>query len=224
MHRRPVDRRIQRVDRWLAAPDAVDEVAALACRRDVAVLETIYSCGLRISELCGLVAQDIDWDERLLRVRGKGKKERLLPIGEPALPPDAPMASAEIYAYAERNYSFHSDHGVCAGPRVMIEEFLSVLVDGKLPRGGLPAELDPQVRAALCDLDPVIDYALLGLQAYAAVFSVWPAMARAYQTLESIAAAWAPAGPPMRRTGVSTSAATAATRARSRRRCTPARY
>ena len=59
--------------------------AALACRRDVAVLETIYSCGLRISELCGLVAQDIDWSERLLRVRGKGKKERLLPVGEPAL-------------------------------------------------------------------------------------------------------------------------------------------
>ena len=59
--------------------------AALACRRDVAVLETVYSCGLRISELCGLVAQDIDWSERLLRVRGKGKKERLVPIGEPAL-------------------------------------------------------------------------------------------------------------------------------------------
>jgi integrase/recombinase XerC len=59
--------------------------AAIACHRDVAVLETIYSCGLRISELCGLVAQDIDWSERVLRVRGKGKKERLLPIGEPAL-------------------------------------------------------------------------------------------------------------------------------------------
>ena len=59
--------------------------AALACRRDVAILETIYSCGLRISELCGLVAQDIDWNERLVRVRGKGKKERLVPIGKCAL-------------------------------------------------------------------------------------------------------------------------------------------
>jgi site-specific recombinase XerD len=59
--------------------------AIFACRRDVAVLETIYSCGLRISELCGLVAQDIDWNERLVRVRGKGKKERLVPIGELAL-------------------------------------------------------------------------------------------------------------------------------------------
>ena len=55
------------------------------CRRDLAVLETIYSCGLRISELCGLLAQDIDWHEQLVRVRGKGKKERLVPVGEPAL-------------------------------------------------------------------------------------------------------------------------------------------
>lgn len=53
--------------------------------RDVAVLETIYSCGLRISELCGLKAEDIDWTGQLVRVRGKGKKERLVPIGGPAL-------------------------------------------------------------------------------------------------------------------------------------------
>jgi site-specific recombinase XerD len=60
-------------------------IAASACYRDVAILETIYSCGLRISELCGLNAEDMDWGERLVRVRGKGKKERLVPIGEPAL-------------------------------------------------------------------------------------------------------------------------------------------
>lgn len=59
--------------------------SATASLRDTAVLETIYSCGLRISELCGLRAEDINWPEQLLRVRGKGKKERLVPIGEPAL-------------------------------------------------------------------------------------------------------------------------------------------
>lgn len=68
-----------------AKTEARRKATTMACRRDVAILETIYSCGLRISELCGLVAQDIDWSERLLRVRGKGKKERLLPIGGPAL-------------------------------------------------------------------------------------------------------------------------------------------
>ena len=53
--------------------------------RDVAILETIYSCGLRISELCGLRADDLNWNEQIVRVRGKGKKERLVPVGAPAL-------------------------------------------------------------------------------------------------------------------------------------------
>ena len=60
-------------------------VSAEVCRRDSAVLETIYSCGLRISELCGLRVEDIDFNEQIVRVRGKGKKERLVPVGEPAL-------------------------------------------------------------------------------------------------------------------------------------------
>jgi integrase/recombinase XerC len=60
-------------------------IVVSACYRDVAILETIYSCGLRISELCGLNAADIDWSEQMVRVRGKGKKERMVPIGAPAL-------------------------------------------------------------------------------------------------------------------------------------------
>jgi integrase/recombinase XerC len=60
-------------------------ISPSVCLRDVAVLETIYSCGLRVSELCGLRVEDMDWTEQLVRVRGKGKKERLVPIGKPAL-------------------------------------------------------------------------------------------------------------------------------------------
>jgi integrase/recombinase XerC len=60
-------------------------ISAEVCARDVAVLETIYSCGLRISELCGLRVEDIDFNEQIVRVRGKGKKERLVPVGAPAL-------------------------------------------------------------------------------------------------------------------------------------------
>ncbi|NBR85610.1 MAG: tyrosine recombinase XerC [Verrucomicrobia bacterium] len=53
--------------------------------RDAAILETIYSCGLRVSEVCGLRGEDLDESGRSIRVRGKGKRERLVPIGEPAL-------------------------------------------------------------------------------------------------------------------------------------------
>jgi site-specific recombinase XerD len=60
-------------------------ISAGICCRDVAIIETIYSCGLRASELSGLRVEDIDWSEQIVRVRGKGKKERLVPIGEPAL-------------------------------------------------------------------------------------------------------------------------------------------
>jgi integrase/recombinase XerC len=84
----------QQMEDLLAAParwvtkdgtDAERAKAEFICYRDIAVLETIYSCGLRISELCGLVAADIDWNGRVVRVRGKGKKERLVPIGETSL-------------------------------------------------------------------------------------------------------------------------------------------
>ena len=57
-------------------------ISVAACYRDVAILETIYSCGLRVSELCGLRVEDIDWNEQLVRVRGKGKKERLVPLAQ----------------------------------------------------------------------------------------------------------------------------------------------
>ena len=53
--------------------------------RDRAILEVFYSSGLRISELVGLNLSDIDFISGILKVRGKGKKERIVPIGETAL-------------------------------------------------------------------------------------------------------------------------------------------
>ncbi|MDD5561058.1 MAG: tyrosine recombinase XerC [Candidatus Omnitrophica bacterium] len=53
--------------------------------RDRAVLEAFYSSGLRISELVGLNLDDIDFIGGILKIRGKGKKERVVPVGEAAL-------------------------------------------------------------------------------------------------------------------------------------------
>ncbi len=69
------------VGQLLLAPPA-DETTGL---RDRAILETIYSAGLRVSELVALRDGDLDAHEQIIRVRGKGRKERISPLGSYAL-------------------------------------------------------------------------------------------------------------------------------------------
>ncbi len=69
------------VERLLAAPDT----GTWAGRRDLAMLETLYGAGLRGGELVALNHADVDTSEGVLRVRGKGKKERIVPAGRCAL-------------------------------------------------------------------------------------------------------------------------------------------
>ena len=64
---------------------SVDAAASWRGRRDRAILEVLYGCGLRVSEAAGLRVSDIFREEGFLRVVGKGDKQRLVPIGEPAL-------------------------------------------------------------------------------------------------------------------------------------------
>lgn len=52
--------------------------------RDVAILELLYATGIRVGELCGLDVDDLDPERRVLRVLGKGRKERTVPYGQPA--------------------------------------------------------------------------------------------------------------------------------------------
>jgi integrase/recombinase XerC len=69
------------VQRLLSAPDR----SAPNGKRDTAILELFYSTGMRLNELIGLNVGDLKQDEGLVKVRGKGRKERIVPVGRQAL-------------------------------------------------------------------------------------------------------------------------------------------
>lgn len=82
-----------KIGRYLPAVLSVEEVGAIIDGvdtrdpkgiRDKAILEILYGCGLRVSELCGLLISHVYLDEGFVRVVGKGNKERLVPMGESA--------------------------------------------------------------------------------------------------------------------------------------------
>jgi integrase/recombinase XerC len=75
--------RLLRIDEVIRLLDAVPLETAAGVR-DRAMLETLYGGGLRVSELVGLNLEDVDVESDLVRVRGKGRRERLCPIGDMA--------------------------------------------------------------------------------------------------------------------------------------------
>lgn len=65
---------------FLETPDT----ATLLGKRDRAILELLYATGIRVSELVGINKEDISWETQTLKVRGKGRKERIVPFGDKA--------------------------------------------------------------------------------------------------------------------------------------------
>jgi integrase/recombinase XerD len=100
---------VEEVDRLLLAPDRKTARGA----RDAAMLETLYATGLRVSELVKLRLRDVNFDAGYLMAFGKGRKERLVPVGESAL--------AALRAYLE------TARGVFSGARALDALFLTHL-------------------------------------------------------------------------------------------------
>jgi integrase/recombinase XerD len=108
----------EEVGKLLIAPRG----ATPAALRDRALLEVMYACGLRASEAVGLELADVDMEEGLLRARGKGSKERIVPVGREAI--------AALLAYCARG------RPVLVGVRVETRMFVNRRGTG-LTRQGL---------------------------------------------------------------------------------------
>ena len=84
----PVVLTAKQIDELLSAPlraDKEDQAPLWMAARDVAIMELFYSSGLRLAELVGLNVESVDPFSESVRVFGKGRKERIVPVGAPAL-------------------------------------------------------------------------------------------------------------------------------------------
>lgn len=127
---------VSQIEALLAAPDT----STLLGARDRAILETIYSGGLRISELVGLNLEDLDEFAEALRIRGKGKKERLAPLGSHAI------ASIELYMSKRTGKFRRANRGpifINKSGRRLSERSIRRKLDGYLQVAGIPIHISP---------------------------------------------------------------------------------
>lgn len=128
----------QQIDKLLAAPSAGDPFAS----RDRALLETLYATGCRVSEVAGLLLNDLKLDYGFCQCTGKGDKQRIVPLGRKAI------AALETYLASQRS---ELTKGNSAVPWVFLNRFGSklsrvmiwMLVKKYSSRAGLPSRVSP---------------------------------------------------------------------------------
>lgn len=107
----PIVLSVEEVDSILSAPD----VSSVLELRDKAILELLYSSGLRVSELLGLKISDLFFEDEVIRVTGKGDKQRIVPIGSSAIKwVDKYLKESRIYLEKRsksKNYIFLNKRG-----------------------------------------------------------------------------------------------------------------
>jgi len=134
---------VEQIDKLLSMPDNRDTLGA----RDRAILETLYSTGVRVSELVDLNRTDLDQAEQTLRVRGKGKRERLVPLSTHAL-----AAIRHYMTLLEPDARFRK-----LKQQSMIDPAVPLFVNkngGRLSSRSVRRKLDKYLREA--NLDPTI--------------------------------------------------------------------
>jgi integrase/recombinase XerC len=120
--------RVPSIEQMNRVVDSVEEDAASWPTRDKAILELLYGCGIRNAELTGLNLNDIHWANEAILVRGKGSKQRLVPLG------DAAAQALRVYL-AERAARLTAKSAGAKGP-VTPALFLSLQLRGLSKPGG----------------------------------------------------------------------------------------
>jgi integrase/recombinase XerC len=124
--------------------DAAEAASPVTVARDQAILELLYGAGLRVSELCGLTGGDLDLGTGLVRVLGKGSKERVVPVG------DAAVAAVRAY-FALRGAPARGAPLLLAargGP--LHPRAVQLMLKKRLALAGLPADLTPHKLRHAC--------------------------------------------------------------------------
>ncbi len=112
--------------------------------RDMAVLELLYGGGLRVSELCGIDGGDLDLGSGLVRLMGKGSKERVVPVG------DAAIAAVKVYLALRGEPTRGEPLLLAARGGRLHPRAVQLMLKRKLAAAGLPADLTPHKLRHAC--------------------------------------------------------------------------
>ncbi len=125
------------------ATEAADETPVRRAR-DQAILELLYGGGLRVSELCGLTGGDLDLGTGLVRVLGKGSKERVVPVGDTA------VAAVKAYLDLRGAPARGAPLLLAARGGPLRARAVQLMLKKKLALAGLPADLTPHKLRHAC--------------------------------------------------------------------------
>ena len=133
----PVVLSVEEIDRIMNSVDLSEPEG----QRNRAILEVLYSCGLRVSELISLRISDLFFDESFIRVIGKGDKQRLVPIGEPAMQAVKLYLSQTRRAYVSKKAEYILFLNRRGGK--LSRQMIFLMIKSQCEKAGITKEISP---------------------------------------------------------------------------------
>jgi integrase/recombinase XerC len=151
-HNLPKFLSVEEVSRLMEMPN----IRTLQGKRDKAIIETIYSCGLRLSETVGLQYGDFEFAQRTVKIRGKGSRERIVPIGKPAIEAiKAYLKSLSENILPQNAFIFHSLRSqriTCRSVERIVGQYMAMIGRPELSPHSLRHSCATHMLEAGCDI------------------------------------------------------------------------